>query len=110
MILERARECGLQLLVKHYLHPTWGLRFEEIDEVGDWLAYYMADNPTDLYIAVDIDFIERNTKTTFMDIMRHEITHCIDHQIRGYSNHDKFFRLICKKIGCTGTANIPGIK
>lgn len=38
----------------------------------------------------------------FEDTIRHEIAHAIDNEVRGFSNHDKVWKLIAIKILCNG--------
>jgi hypothetical protein len=115
MNLKDGREFAISLMCRHHLFPTWDLKFTDIYEHTDpddkdWCAYYNPENPTDLYIGVMPSFVEKNTKKTIKEVILHECAHCLDYQIRGYSNHDAFWKRICEQIGCSGATRIEGVK
>ena len=115
MNLVDGRNYALSLMNEHHLYPTWDLRFVDMFEPADptddnWVAYYNPENPTDLYIGVLPIFIKRNTKKVIKDVILHECAHCLDYQIRGDSDHDVFWKMICREIGCSGQTIPEGIK
>jgi hypothetical protein len=89
---------------KHLIHPKFKFCFfkceEYPEEYKNWVAFYDATDDANLHIALEKKFVKSNDIKVVRDVMLHEIAHCIDHMIRGYSNHDAFYKSICKKIGC----------
>jgi hypothetical protein len=114
MTLTDARKMAIDLMKKHHLHPKFSVKFVNMSD-GDetdhtWLGYCDYSNRRDLHIALDKKFIKNNTQKVVKDVILHEVAHVLDFMIRGYSHHDNFFRLICKKIGCSGLAEMENVK
>jgi predicted SprT family Zn-dependent metalloprotease len=62
-------------------------------------------------ISVSKLFIETNSHFDFwVDIIKHEIAHAIDYEIRGTSDHSLPWKKIAKQIGCTDNVIASKIK
>ncbi|MHA2407300.1 MAG: SprT-like domain-containing protein [Candidatus Ranarchaeia archaeon] len=104
MKLTDARKLASGLIKKHHLHPKFSfILFNEEDfseEYKSWVAFYDATDERNFHIGLERKFVKASDSVVVRDVILHEIAHCLDHLVRGHSNHDAFYKSICKKIGC----------
>ena len=98
MNLDEIRKEAISLLKKHGL-KDWS--FNWITKRKDIFGLCNYKKKT-IYLNRDRTKHESN-RARITNTILHEIAHALDHNIRGFSNHDEHWQKIAKSIGCTGS-------
>lgn len=101
---ESAKKLALELMDKHKLLHRYNFRWCHGMKTLGWCNYDVGD----CYISISKPFVETATRKQVREIILHEVAHALDHNIRGYTEHDEFWKLLFKKIGGSGNTLYHG--
>lgn len=94
---------------KNYHLPTlgWDRRYNERESFGlcsyryskKAKNHYKLTKRVAIWISKSVLTANLDRARLFEDVVRHEIAHAIDCEIRGHSNHDRHWKSICVEVG-----------
>jgi predicted SprT family Zn-dependent metalloprotease len=96
---DRAQKLAIDLMTKHGVYPTFHFRFiNRKSSVCGWCSYDDGNH----MISLNSHFVEGAKVSEVKDIILHEIAHALDYYVRGFSNHDSFWKEIFIRLGGSG--------